>query len=293
MRIAITVFVEDVAGYQHGLPAILSLFKQYDIHATFLLSPGFDNSGLRIRRLFRPWLLSSQLPTIQKLYGTLLPPKSLNKYFKPAVLSCIEQGHDVGLASFDSVLWQNQGLDASEALTRQHMNWSVDAFVEATGQRPKIHAASGCIVNKHLYKLERELGFELGIESRGKTLYLPRYQGVESDVLQLPITLPYLEELLVQDEINLDNIHEYFFAESQSVLPHGQVMALRASYEGRGWLGILEKLLVMWKGSSREFQTALQLLSQVEKGSIKRHQVGWAEYKPQNQFMATQGRPEE
>lgn len=291
MRVSLIVSVEDVAGFKQGLPEILSLLSQYNIQATFLFSLGYDNSGIRIRNLYRPSILGRQIPFSQKLYGTLLPPAALGKKYVDLLRQCAAEGHDIGIKSYDSVNWQLHASDADAEWTKRNLGWSVERFTEIFDQKPVIHAASGFVINKHLLELEQQLGFHVALDSRGKTAFYPEYQGIKNKVLQLPITLPAIEELLESTEITLDNVHEYLFVESQQQLPQGHLYEVRAGYEGRAWLGILEKMIVMWRNSQWEFNRVTEVVQQLDKDTIATHQLGWAQYQPGNRYMATQSLP--
>ena len=291
MRVSLIVDVEDVAGYREGLPALLKLFSEYQIQATFLFSLGYDNSGLHVKNFFNPSVLSRQLPLVQKCYGTLLPPASLSKKFKTLIKNCAADGHDVGIKSFDSATWQSHALTADREWTKRSLQWSVESFVDLLGRQPEIHSASGFVINAHLLQLEQELGFKLGLDTRGKTAYFPEYQSVGSQTMQLPVTLPSIEELLLSDGIDLDNVHEYLFVESQQQLPHGQVYQVRAAYEGRAWLDVLEKILVMWRSTQWEFNRVTEVIDGISADELLTHQVGWAQYRPHKRYMATQSLP--
>ena len=293
MRISLIITADDIAGYAEGLPALLKLLDAYKIKATFLFSLGYDNTGLRVRHLFRPKQLSSQLPFSQKLRGTLLFPTHLSKKYLDTLKACQQDGHELGVRSFDSVNWQLQAMDADNKWTRQQLEWSIERFSEIFNQRPLIHSASGQIINPHLLSLQEELGFTTAIDTRGLTPYLPRYHDVTGNVINLPFTLPSIEELLVSqtDDITLENVHGYLLVESQKQLPQGHFYEVRAAYEGRQWLPVLEKMIVMWRSLNWEFCTVSEIYDSIKDEHLLTHQVGWASYQPGNRYLATQGLP--
>jgi len=295
LRISFVISVEDHIGYQQGLPALLNLFESYKVDATILFSLGYDNSGLNLKRLFRPAVLSSQLPFKQKLQGTLLPPLNLAKSQADLIKSCAQKNHDLGICAWDSVNWQLSGLDADRESTRQQLVWSIEAFEALLGQKPHIHGASGLVINKHLLQLESQLGFDIAVDTRGKTAFYPTYHDVHTKVINLPVTLPGIEEYLQLDEIDEDNVHEYLLVDSQKQLPQGHIMHLRAAYEGRKWLPVVEKMIVMWRSLNWEFCRLTEVRDYLinETYKIPNHQVGWAAYPPGKRYFATQGIPSE
>ena len=291
MRISLKVDVEDSSGFREGLPAILNLLEQYQISATFFFSTGYDNTGLRIRNLFQPRVLTSQLPMMQKTYGLLLPPVSLSKKFRSSMQQCAAAGHDIGIKGFDSVTWQSQAIDASEDWIRSKMQWALENFEDVFGFKPQFNSVPGNVVNVFQLKLLDEYAFSAAFDTRGKTPYYPEYQDYQGVTPQIPVTLPSIEECLLQPEVTIDNVHEYLYVESQKQLPHGHVYEVRAAYEGRQWLAVLEKMIVMWRSSQWEFMTASELLEQLSGQTLNRHQLGWDQYKPDYHYRATQGLP--
>ena len=291
MRISLKVDIEDSCGFKEGLPAILKLLEQYQIKATFFFSTGFDNSGLRIRNLFHPRILTRQLPVLQKTYGLLLPPASLSKKFKTQMQQCAAAGHDIGLKGFDSVTWQSQAINARKDWISKQFRWAIENFETVFGKQPRFNSVSGNVVNVFQLELLDEYGFDAAFDTRGKIPYYPEYQNYQGKTLQIPVTLPSIESLLLKSEVNIDNVHEYLFVESQKSLPYGHVYEVRAAYEGRQWLPILEKMIVMWRSSQWEFVSASELLEQLSGQTIHRHQIGWDQYKPDNHYKATQSLP--
>ncbi|MGD2117319.1 MAG: polysaccharide deacetylase family protein [Chromatiales bacterium] len=291
MRINLKVDAEDFVGISQGIPALLKLFDQYRIQASFFFNLGYDNTGLKIRNLFRPFILSRQLPLRQKLYGTLLAPPNLTKKFRDIMRSCADAGHEVGIKSFDSASWIINASTAGSEWTRLSLQHSLELFNDIFKKPPNMHSSSGFQINPALLQYEEEFGFDFALDTRGKTAFYPEYQGVTSKVVQIPVTLPAIEDLLLQAEITLDNVHEYLFVESQKQLPHGHVYNIRASYEGRDWLPIVEKIIVMWRSSQWEFQSLTESYNSLEKDQLLTHQIGWERCPASRMYCATQSIP--
>ncbi len=291
MRISLVITVDDLAGYDEGLPAILHLLEQYKIKATFLFALGYDNTGLRVKNLFKPRELTRQLPWMQKIRGTLLPPVTLSKKFSQSIKACQAAGHELGIRSFNPVNWQFQALDADRAWTRQQLQWAIESFQKVFAESPKIHSAVGQVINRHLLSLESHMGFEVALDTRGKTAFYPRYHDITGTVLNLPFTLPGIEELIAtgNGEVSDQNVHEYLLVESQKQLPQGHFFEVRAAFEGRRWLPVLERMIVMWRSFNWEFCTISEIQKNLKDVAIPVHQVGWAAYQPGNIYCSTQG----
>jgi peptidoglycan/xylan/chitin deacetylase (PgdA/CDA1 family) len=181
---------------------------------------------------------------------------------------------------------------ADAAWTREQLTRSVETFERVIGERPRCHAAAGWQVNPRLMRLEQELGFEYASDVRGKTVFLPQLQGVGSNCPQIPTTLPALGELLRgSEEVSPDNVHEYLYAESQYILPHGYVYSLDAEMEGDLYLSQMERLVVMWKGYGEGLTTLANLREAVDINQLRRHQLGWSEVAGLDCHLAEQALP--
>jgi undecaprenyl phosphate-alpha-L-ara4FN deformylase len=115
---------------------------------------------------------------------------------------------------------------------------------------------------------------------------------VESRCPQLPTTLPTLADLLRRGgEITKDNVHEYLYADSQYILPHGHIYTTNAEMEGMAFLPLMEKLMVMWKGFGGGLTTLGSLYESVDRRTLCRHQVGWSQEVTLDYHVATQAMP--
>lgn len=291
MRISLKVDADDFIGIKEGIPALLKLFDQYNIQASFYFSTGYDTSGQKIKSLFRPKILSGQLPLKQKLYGTLLAPPNISKKLKKQVLSCKKAGHEVAIKGFDGTDWLFSAARADIRWTQHALNSAIENFADIFDEKPSSFSANNFQVNNALFELEEKMAFKWAVDTRGKTTYLPHYQGTDGNIIQIPVTLPDIEDLLEQPEINLENVHEYLFVESQKQLPHGHVYNIRAAYEGREWLSILEKMIVMWRNSQWEFQKLQEIYDSLDKEKIYRHRIGWQKNAGKPYYEATQSLP--
>jgi hypothetical protein len=113
--------------------------------------------------------------------------------------------------------------------------------------------------------------------SRGKLPYLPVLQGVRSEVPEIPTTLPTVDELLRQPGVTVGNVHEYLYADSRHLRPAGHVFAASAEREGIELIGLMEKLLVMWKGQDGSVRALGDVLNEIDLATLPHHLVGWGE----------------
>jgi len=115
MQIALKVDVDCFRGTREGVPALMRLFDEFKVRATFLFSLGPDHTGRAIRRVFRPGFLSkvgrtsvvSHYGIRTLLYGTLLPGPHIGRRAGDILRSVANAGHEVGVHCYDHIRWQD------------------------------------------------------------------------------------------------------------------------------------------------------------------------------------------
>jgi len=255
MRVAIGVQVSSIEGARFGLPPLLDLFGEYKIRASFFVSLGPDRSV--------DWW--------QRLAGASFISDAASAEFDRLANS----DHELGLAPFDPVLWVKEAAHGDWAWTRRQVNPALEVFDRVFGVEPCCFSATGFQVNPHLLVMEGDLGLRYGADVLGQTIFMPRAQRTDGNCPQIPATLPSVEAALSQRGVDEKNVHEHLFDASQKLMPTGHVWRISADEEGLGWIDVVEKMLVMWKGSQRDMGPLGGLLDVVEPGALRRHQIGW------------------
>ncbi len=291
MKVGLRVCVNTLRGALVGVPALLRLFDEYKVRASFFFATGADKSGRRIGRTLQPWYRELDIPS--RLYGIVLPPPIIHRRAAQSLRSVAEAGHETGILCHDRGRWLDGIAHADASWTGSELNQAIEAYAAVFGDPPVCMAAAGWQLNSHLLKLQELNGFHYASDVRGRTIFYPRLLDVESNCPQIPTTLPTLSELLVQGgaqggAITTDNVHEYIYAESQHILPHGHIYSCDAEMEGMTCLPLMEKLIVMWKGMQGGIQPLGQFIDEAELAHLARHQVGWAPQPGGNVHYATQ-----
>ncbi|MCG8056780.1 MAG: hypothetical protein AB2688_15830 [Candidatus Thiodiazotropha taylori] len=287
MKLGLRIAVNTLVGAVQGVPALLELFDQYQIKASFFFATGPDISGRLTNRSQQPWY--AHLPLSSRLYGLLIKPPSIVEEAGKRLLAVAAAGHETGILCHDRGRWLKGLAHADEAWTRKELLKAVDSYTDLFGSRPNCMASAGWQTNPHLLCLQQELGFDYASDVRGKSAFLPLLQNIQSSCPQLPTTLPTISELLRQGgEINLQNVHEYLYAESQHILPHGHIYACDAEVEGITHLDVLEKLLVMWRNLDEGIQPLHAFLDEQNRAQLKKHLIGWSNEMTGEVYQATQ-----
>lgn len=291
MRIGLRICVNSLQGALEGVPNLLRLLDEYKIRASFFFAMGPDRSGRLLgRRSLQPW--RSHLSLGSRLYGTLLLAPNISIRAVDTLRSVETAGHEVGLLAFDRFAWVTRAAFADGVWTENQIAQAIESFERVFHKQPRAIAAAAWQVNPHLLRLEQDLGFEYASDVRGRSMFFPRLQDVESRCPQIPTTLPTLADLLRRGgEINQDNVHEYLYADSQYILPHGHIYSLNAEMEGMAYLPLMEKLVVMWRGYGEGLTTLGSIYEGADRLTLCRHQVGWSQEVTLDYHVATQALP--
>ena len=290
MKLGLRICVNTLSGAVRGVPALLRLLDDYQIRASFFFATGADKSGRSTDRPRQPWY--PHLDLASRLYGIVLRPPRIARRAAEIMRSVAAAGHETGILCDDRVQWLKSMAHADQAWTRHELGQAIDAYQQVLGDKPKSMAAAGWQINPYLLQLQQVAGFDYACDVRGKTAFFPHLQGIESTCPQLPTTLPTLGELLQQGgEINIENVHEYLYAESQHILPQGHVYSCDAEMEGMVYLSVMEKLLVMWRGRDGGIRPLREFIDDETRHRLKQHQVGWAQDPTGKVYHATQSVP--
>lgn len=285
MRVALRVEVSSLRGLRQGIPNLMRLFSEYQVRASFFFPLGHDFAG---RRPLKTWRNRGRLGWSALAYGTLRPAPSLGSEGRELMSAARANGHEVGLFGLSPLHWARRLARADKAWTRQQCEALWSSFLELGGEAPSALATPDWQVNPALLAELHAGRYRYSSMTRGKLPYFPVLQGERSVVPEIPTTLPTVAELLRQPGVSVENIHEYLYAESRHLLPAGHVYAASAECEGLAMLGLMENLLVMWKGQDGSVRALGDVLKDIDLATLPHHQVGWGEIDGASGAMAMQ-----
>lgn len=296
MKIALKVDVDTLRGTLEGVPALLDLYRRYDVRATFLFSLGPDHTGRALRRIFRPGFFSKVQRTSvvshygikTLLYGTLLPGPHIGRRGSEIMRQAESEGHEVGVHCYDHIRWQDFVAGRDESWTKAEMEAAIDSFIAVFGRAPKVHGAAGWQINRYVLQLE-QLGFRYASDCRGSFPFFPVMEGRTFQCPQIPTTLPTLDELIGRDLITEENVHEVIYSVSRSEVPAGHVYTLHAELEGMKLLPTMERLLQMWIDAGDDICTMEEFVADLDFTAFPRHEMVMGEIEGRSGLLAKQG----
>lgn len=257
--LAIKIDVDTDRGTQLGVPALVKLLKAHHIPATFFFSLGPDNTGRALKRLFRPGFLQKVLRTrVVSVYGwrTLLngvlwPGPHIGKRHAAILQAVAAAGFETGIHCYDHIRWQ----DGLATMTLRQVETE---FVKARNEFLRIFnrsalaaAAAGWQANANSLSVYDDARLAYASDCRGKHPFFPQIGDKIYQTLQIPTTLPTLDELLGLSDYPLSVLSDYYFSLLQTDQPN--VMTIHAELEGMTYLNWFDELLKTLKAKNVKF----------------------------------------
>jgi len=282
-RVVLKVDVDTAVGFCDGVRRLADLLAVMDIPASFFISMGPDHSGRALKRLVKPGFLAKQMRSgaagcyglRTMLYGILLPGPVIARRAPRLMNRLINLGHEVGLHGWDHVFWHDHLLRLDESRIRRELEAAVSLYRRLTGLAPASFAAPGWQVSPTAYAVLSELGISHTSCTRGRAPFRPLVQGRPLPLLELPTTLPSLDELLGRHGVSPDNAGRRL---ARMVRPGElNVFTLHAEVEGRGFLPVLGEFCRLLRRRGVRF---LRLVDAAREAAAEKVPAGGLAYAP-------------
>ena len=249
LQVAIKVDVDTWIGLKEGVPRLLALFRQYTIPASFFIAFGPDNSGKALWRIFKRGFLHKMWRTnAVRLYGvktllcgTLLPAPIIGDMAPELLRAVLDDGHELGIHGYDHVLWQDRLQGLGEAGITNEIERAVASYVKTLKISPQSFAAPGWQATDTSLAVQDRHGFLYCSDTRGVFPFMPMMQGQTYQTLQIPTTLPTLDEVLGLDGMQGERVNDFFLSQLRS--DRLNVHTIHAEVEGRTQLAVFASLL--------------------------------------------------
>jgi peptidoglycan/xylan/chitin deacetylase (PgdA/CDA1 family) len=235
-------------GLRDGVPGVLGVLKAAKARATFYVTFGPDASGLALLKLLNPKFALKMLRTkaastygwATAFYGTLLPSPLVGAGLPDTLKRIRDEGHEVGVHGWDHRRWQDKLATYASEKLRDEFAKMIDAYRAILGAAPASFAAPAWLLSSDLFDFEQEAGLSFASDTRGTAPFLPRFEGKDGSVPQLPVTLATLDECLGRispQDFVAESLRE---AERQ---PDYACFTAHAESEGMGHKAVLESFL--------------------------------------------------
>ncbi len=297
--LTLKIDVDTYRGTREGVPNLVRILKQYRANATFLFSLGPDHTGWALKRIFRPGFFSkvSRTSVLEHyglktvLYGVALPAPDIGKQCVAEMRAARDAGFECGIHTWDHIPWHDNVRRRDAAWTVRQMELAYQRFREIFGHAPQTHGAAGWQMNEHAFAQLDAFGIAYSGDGRAPLTeagaladpasgpHRLRIFGKTSSCVQLPGTLPTLDELLgrsiggvVLDESNIaDHLLRL------TATPRDHVFTLHAELEGQKLAPIFEQLLTGWQQQGYTLGSMAEHYRQVKDQALPTYPISWGE----------------
>ena len=283
-RIVLKIDVDTLRGTREGVPNLARMLERAGAQATFLFSLGPDHTGWAMRRVFKPGFLKkvSRTSVVEHygiktlLYGTLLPGPDIGRRAAAEMRAIRDAGFETGIHTWDHVYWQDNVRQRPREWTARQMQQSHARFIEIFGSPPATHGAAGWQMNDFAFEQIDAWGMAYASDGRGHGPYRPVLNGRTLNHIQLPTTLPTLDEMLGVDGIDATTIaaHVLKMTDEQDI---DQVFTLHAELEGQRLAPAFAQLLNGWKAQGHRLVTMGEYHATLDRESLPTYPVTWGE----------------
>ena len=239
-RLGLKIDVDTLEGFRKGVPALLDILAARGIKASFFVALGPDNSGRAVFRVFKQQgflekMWRTRAPAIYGLrtmfYGTLLPAPLIGAGAGEILRAVAGAGHEVGLHGYDHVHWHDHLLTMTREEVARELAQAQEIFRENLGWAARSFAAPGWQCSAAHRAVLAEGGFLYSSDTRGSAPYFPRFGEKINPLLEIPTSLPTLDELLGFNGCDPQDFTELVLNRLQKI-NFPQVLTVHAEVEG-------------------------------------------------------------
>jgi len=269
--IGLKVDVDTFYGMKQGVPVLQALFERHGIKGSFFVPMGKDHTGRTVKRVFtRPGFVSKASRTsVLKtyglktlLYGLLLPGPEIALGNADILRSLAYEGHEVGIHGLDHVYWHDHIRNLDRERTRKILEEAASVYEHIVGHAPLSFAAPGWMINAHALTWFQEHSFIYTSDVRGKTPFMPKLGDFTFTVLQVPTTLPTLDEAVGLKGEDQESLARFFISSLTDGL---NILTVHAELEGRHWTGFLESFVAHTLAQGFKYERLMDIARDLKK----------------------------
>jgi undecaprenyl phosphate-alpha-L-ara4FN deformylase len=259
VRLALKVDADTDRGTRVGVPNLVADCAEFGVTACFLFSLGPDQTGRAVTRVFRPGFFSKVSRTsIVQIYGirtllngTLLPAPHVGRRNTDTLRRVRDAGHEVGIHCYSHYRWQDYLDRMDTASIRAEFGAARTEFARIFGEEARTAGAAGWQSNSRSREVYDEANLLYSSDTRGSRPFLPTIAGKAFNTLEIPSTLPTLDELMGRPEFPDPAIARHLISLLRA--DRLNVFTLHAEIEGMGRRGIFRELLAKCRDSGVQF----------------------------------------
>lgn len=250
--IALKIDVETYRGAREGVPRLLHALHAREARASFLFNLGPDQTGRAWRTILAGGARSrgTRISLLEHygwrtcLSGTLLPARNVGCAQTMAAVR--EAGCEVGMRAWRGLRWQKNAALADDAWTLQELDRASAAYSSLMGGKAPVQGAMAWQMNRTAFRWQQQFGLQYASDTRGSHPFWPVIEGEVVHCLQLPTTLPTVQERVRSEGFDEARLLAQLLQCTADESASGHVFTLSAEFEGMKWLPLFERLLDGW-----------------------------------------------
>ena len=293
--IALKIDVDNLSAIQLGVPRLSQMLVEHHCGATFFWSLGHEKNGtfLRPARGLKRFqgagvqALKARFGWKALMRGSFWPSPSLKKCAASLLKTLQSAQFEHGVRPAENYLWQQNISRWSPTEAASVLQSDVAEFTQLLGQKPVSFSAKAWQGNRGVYRAEQFAQFEFASDTRGKTPFFPVSNAELSRCMQLPVTLPMLEE--IQPYSGVDRVEAILALTSQES-EFGHVYNAAADFDGVQAAEDFARLLAGWLAQGYQVVSLGDLYRQIKIADVAYHEVEYLPHQGRYGQLATQGR---
>jgi undecaprenyl phosphate-alpha-L-ara4FN deformylase len=271
--IGLNVHVDTFEGMRHGVVRLLELFQKYGIKTTFFVPMGKDHTGRTILRALRhPGLVLKAkrgnalgaygIKTLMR--GILLPGPEIAWKNAGILHTIIESGHELGIHGLDHVYWHDHIKNLNYSRTNKILSTAFSTYEELMGEKPLSFAAPGWMINAYAFDIFHKNDLSYSADTRGTEPFFPSMGGRTFPILQIPLTMPTLDEMAGLVGTDQAVLARYF---ADQLTPGLNVFAVHTEFEGNQWVPFLDQFIKLSLNRGYRFEKLTDIAKQLKTNS--------------------------
>ncbi|WP_306533379.1 polysaccharide deacetylase family protein [Geobacter sp.] len=293
--IALKIDANTYVGTRDGIPRLVEILGRRGIRATFYFAMGPDNTAKAIRRIItqRGFLRAATRLGTPALYGMrtllsgiLIPSPLIGVKRADTIRQTVAAGHEVGTHGWDHVKWHDLLPWIPKNMLALELGRACALFEEVLGRRVKTVAAPGWQVSADSLEIQDAMYLAYASDCRGIAPFLPVIEGRRFATLQVPTTMPTLDELIVRREATRQNVAERLMTHLR---PGLNVHTIQAEIEGGKMAHCFEEFLHRLQRIDARFVTLGEAAEEAQRAGAPRCELTMAELPGRPGKVALQG----
>ncbi len=294
--IALKIDVDSLSAIELGVPRLSQLLSARECGATFFWSLGNEKNGTflwpaRGLRRFQGagvQALKARFGWKALLRGSFSPSPSLKKSALCAMQALQSSSFEHGLRPTQNYEWQRTIAHWTPTEAASVLQRDIAVFSRLTGQMPVAFSAKSWQGHRGVYRAEQQAQFAFSSDTRGNSPYFPVSNAEVSRCMQLPVTLPMLEE--ISPFSGADRVDAILALTSQEST-FGHVYNAAADFDGVQAADDFARLLDGWLAQGYQVVSLGELSRQIKIADVAYHEVEYLPCEGRHGLLATQGRP--